>query len=332
MRTIQYNEYGPPEVLHLHEMEKPVPGVTEILIRVRAASVNYGDLVARNFKNTSSSEFNMPRLLWIPARLGFGWNKPKKPILGSEFAGEVEAVGSAVTRFKAGDKVFGYRGQKMGTYSEYLCVPEKKTVEKMPTNMSYAEAAVLPYGALTALQLLRKVEIKPGQKVLINGASGSIGSAAVQLAKEYGAHVTGVCGTPRLEFIKALGADPVIDYTQIDFTQNGEQYDLIFDILGKSTFAKCRSSLTPNGRYLRASFKTRELWQMFRTSLGSPQKVICAISSENPADLTVVKNLAEAGKLKSIIDRQFPMDQAAEAHKYVEDGHKKGNVVITIDD
>lgn len=330
MRTVQYDTYGPPEVLHLQEMDKPVPGEKEILIRVHAVSVNYGDLLARNFSNTPSSEFNMPGLLWIPARLGFGWNKPKKRILGSEFAGEVEAIGPDVTRFKAGDKVFGYRGQKMGTYSEYLCIPENTTVEKMPANMSYSEAAVLPYGALTALQLLRKVKIQPGQNILINGASGSIGSAAVQLAKEYGAEVTGVCGTPRVEFVKSLGADQVIDYTQTDFTENGGKYDLIFDILGKSSFAKCKSSLTANGIYLRASFKMREIWQMFKTSLGGAQKVICAISSENPDDLAVIRNLAEQGKLKSIVDRQFPMEQAAEAHDYVERGYKKGNVVITI--
>lgn len=328
MRTVQYNKYGTPDVLHLQEMEKPIPGENEILIRVRAASVNYGDLLARNFGNTPYNEFNMPGVLWFPVRLSFGWSKPKKRILGSEFAGDVEAVGPNVTRFKAGDQVFGYQGQKMGTYSEYLCVPENKTVEKMPSNMSYSEAAVLPYGGLTALQILRKVEIHPGQKVLINGASGSIGSAAVQLAKEYGADVTGVCGTPRVEFVKSLGADHVIDYTQMDFTQNGEQYDLIFDILGKSTFARCKSSLTPNGKYLLASFKTREIWQMFRTSLGSAQKVICALSSENPGDLTVVRNLAEQGKLRSIVDRQFLMEHAAEAHSYAESGYKKASVVI----
>jgi len=330
MKTIQYNEYGPPDVLHLQEMKKLVPGESEIIVRVHAVSVNYGDLLARNFKNTPFQEFNMSGFLWLPVRLAFGWSKPKKRILGSEFAGEVDAIGTNTIRFKVGDQVFGYRGQKMGTYAEYLCTPENKTVEKMPTNMSYAEAAVLPYGGLTALQLLRKVKIRPGQKMLINGASGSIGSAAVQLAKEYGADVTGVCGTPRVEFVKSLGAIHVIDYTQMDFTENGEKYDLIFDILGKSSFKKCKKSLTKNGRYLLASFKTREIWQMARTSLGSAKKVICALSSEDPADLAVVRDLAEQGKLKSIVDRQFPMEQATEAHRYAESGHKKGNVVITM--
>jgi len=304
MKTIQYTEYGSPDVLHLQEMEQPVPAENEILIRVRAVSVNYGDLLARNFKNTPLREFNMPGILWFPVRLSFGWSKPKKQILGSEFAGDVEAVGPNVTRFKTGDRVFGYQGQKMGTYTEYLCVSDKKAVEKMPTNMSYAEATALPYGGLTALQLLRKVEIQPGQKVLINGASGSIGSAAVQLAKMYGADVTGVCGTPRVDFVKSLGADHVIDYTQVDFTQNGEKYDLIFDILGKSSFARCKNSLTKNGKYLLASFKMREIWQMFRTSLGSSQKVICAVSPENTNILSEIKDLAEQGKLKSIVDRQ----------------------------
>jgi NADPH:quinone reductase-like Zn-dependent oxidoreductase len=196
--------------------------------------------------------------------------------------------------------------------------------------MTCEEAATVPYGALTALNLLRKVNIQPGQKVLINGASGGIGSAAIQLAKYFGAEVTGVCGTPRLEFVKALGADKVIDYTKEDFTQNGETYDLIFDILGRSSFARCKSSLKPNGRYLLASFKMKQLVQMLWTSKMNNKKVICALSSEKVEDLLFIKELVEAGKLKSIIDKRYPLHQAAEAHRYIETGNKKGNVIITV--
>ena len=196
--------------------------------------------------------------------------------------------------------------------------------------MTYEEAATVPDGALTALNLLRKVNIQPGQKVLINGASGGIGSAAIQLAKYFGAEVTGVCGTPRLEFVKALGADKVIDYTKEDFTQNGETYDLILDILGRSSFARCKNSLNPNGRYLLASFKMKQLFQMLWTSKIGNKKVICALSSEKVEDLVFIKELVEAGQIKSIIDKRFPLEQTAEAHRYIETGNKKGNVVITV--
>ena len=199
MKAIVYTEYGPPDVLHLAEVETPAPQRNELLIRVSAASVGYGDLMARNFGNISAGAFNMPAILYFPARVAFGWRKPKKPILGSEFAGTVAAVGAAVTRFKPGDAVFGYRGPNMGAYAEYLCMPEDGIVALKPVNLSDAQAAAVPYGGLTALTLLRRVNIRPGQKVLINGASGGIGAAAVQLAKHYGAEVTGVCSTPRLE-------------------------------------------------------------------------------------------------------------------------------------
>jgi NADPH:quinone reductase-like Zn-dependent oxidoreductase len=272
----------------------------------------------------------MPLAFWLPARMYFGFTKPRINILGNEFAGEVEMVGKDVKRFRKGDKVFGYRGQSMGANAEYLCMAENGLVAIKPANMTYEEAAAVPYGAITALNLLRKVNIQGGQKVLINGASGGIGSAAVQLAKYYGAEVTGVCGTPRSEFVKALGADQVIDYTQEDFTKNGETYDLIFDILGKSSFSRCKNSLKQNGRYLLASFKMRQLVQMLWTSIVGDKKVICALSSESPKDLIFIKELVEAGKIKSIIDRCYPWEQIAEAHRYVEEGLKKGHVVITI--
>ena len=214
--------------------------------------------------------------------------------------------------------------------SIYVCLKTGLVAIK-PANMTYEEAATVPGGALTALNLLRKVNIQRGQKVLINGASGGIGSAAVQLAKYFGAEVTGVCGTPRLEFVKSLGADKVIDYTKEDFTQNGETYDLIFDILGKSSFSRCKSSLKQNGRYLLASFKMKQLFQMLWTSMIGSKKVICALSGEKTEDLLFIKELIEAGKIKSVIDRRYPLEQTAEAHRYVETGHKKGNVVITVE-
>ena len=338
MKAIVYAQYGPPDVLQLKEVEKPTPKENEVLIRIYATSVGYGDLVARNFKEISPGEFNMPFPFWLISKLYFGISKPKITILGSELAGEVEAVGKNVKLFKEGDQVFGYLGQSMGAYAEYICVPEGGVLAIKPSNMTYEEAAVVPMGTIMALYLLReKGDLHPGQKVLINGASGGIGSAAVQIAKFYGAEVTGVCGTPRLEFVISLGADKVIDYTKEDFTQSGETYDLIFDVLGKSSFSQCKSSLKQNGRYLLASFKMGDLVQMLWTSMmsGLPgrqagKKVICALAPGSTEDLNAVKELIEAGKIKAIIDRRYPLEQAAEAHRYVEEGHKRGHIVITV--
>ncbi len=330
MKAIIYTEYGSPDVLHLAEVAKPEPQDNEVLIRVHATSVNFGDLLARDFKSVTPRKFNMPIFFWLPARLAFGLRKPKKNILGSEFAGVVEAVGAQVTRFKPGDQVFGYRGQSMGADAEYACMPETGVLAIKPANMTFEEAATVPYGALTALSLLRKVNLQPGQKVLINGASGGIGSAAVQLAKYFGAEVTGVCGTPRGAFVKALGADKVIDYTKGDFTRNGETYDVIFDILGKSSFGRGRKSLKPDGVYLYASFKIKQLAQMLWTKIVGNQKVICALSSEKAEDLTFIKELIEAGQYKAIIDKRYPLAQTAEAHRYSEAGQKHGSVVITV--
>lgn len=331
MKAIVYIQYGPPDVLQLKEVEKPAPKNDEILIRIYATSVNIGDIWARNFKEISPRKFTMPLPLWFPSRMYFGFTKPRISILGSEFAGKVESIGKDVKRFGKGDQVFGYRGQSMGANAEYLCMPEDGLVVLKPSNMSYEEAAAVPYGALTALNLLRKVNIQPGQKVLINGASGGIGSAAVQLAKYFGAEVTGVCGTPRLDLVKALGADKVIDYTKEDFTQSGQTYDLIFDILGKSSFSRCKSSLKQNGIYLLASFKMAQLFQMLWTSLIGDKKVICALSSGSPEDLVFIKELVEKGKIKSVIDRRYPLEETAEAHRYIEQGQKEGHVVINVE-
>lgn len=330
MKAVVYTEFGPPEVLHVADVPTPTPQDDEVLVRVHAASVAYGDLLARNFKDVTSREFNMPLPLLFPMRLVFGLRKPKVNILGSEFSGEIEAAGAQVTRFKPGDQVYGYLGQRMGAYAEYVCMAEDGPLALKPATMSYAEAAAVPYGALMATSLLRRGNIQPGHQVLINGASGGIGSAAVQLARHYGAEVTGVCGAARLEYVKALGAHHVLDYTREDFTRNGETYDLIFDVLGRSSFDRCKNSLKPSGIYLPASFKTKALLQMLQTKLAGSQKVICALASEKPEELAFVKELAEAGTFRSIVDRCYPMEQAAEAHRYVEAGHKQGAVIITI--
>jgi NADPH:quinone reductase-like Zn-dependent oxidoreductase len=327
MQAVVFTEYGSPDVLKLQELPQPTPKENELLVRVRATPVNYGDLTARNF---AGSEFNMPALLYLPARLSFGWNRPKINILGSELAGEVAAVGSRVTKFKPGDAVFAYVGMKMGANAEYICLPENGAVARKPANLSYDEAATLPYGAIMAVSLLQKAGLQPGQKILINGASGGIGGMAVQLAKASGAEVTGVCGAPRREYVKSLGADQVIDYAKEDFTRNGETYDVILDILGRTSFARCKNSLTPDGVLIFASFKGRALFDMLRTRPFSRQKVICALANEKVDSLLLVKELAEAGKVKALVDKRFPLAQTAVAHRYIEAGHRQGNVVITV--
>ena len=331
MKAIVYDKFGPPEVLELKEVEKPIPKDNEILVKVHATPVTYGEIIARNSKNISPRKFNMPFLFWLIQRLDFGFRKPKKKILGSEFAGKVESIGKDVKLFKKGEEVFGYLGPGGGANAEFVSMPEDGRVALKPTNMTYEEASTVPFGAMTASNLLKKINIQKGQKVLINGASGGIGSFAVQLAKNSGAEVTGVCSTSKLDYVKSLGADKIIDYTQEDFTKSGETYDVIFDILVKSSFSSGKKSLEKNGRYLYASFKTRKLLQMLRTSIMGKKKVICAISMDKTEDLIAIKELIETGKIKSIIDRSFTVDQAAEAHDYVEKGLRKGHVVITFD-
>lgn len=330
MKAIVYTEYGPPNVLKLKEVEKPHPKGDEVLIKIQAVSVNYGDIAARNFGNISPSAFHMPFLFWILARFSFGFNKPKIEILGNSFAGEVEAIGDQVKQFKKGEKVFGYVGEKMGAYAEYLCMSENGILARKPANVVFEEAACIPYGALMALNLLRKVNILKGQKVLIIGASGGIGSAAVQLAKYFWeAEVTGVCSTPSIAFVKSLGANKVIDYKKEDFSTNGVQYDLLFDILGKGSFASYKSSLKQNGVYFSVSFKAWKLLQMLWTSMIGKKKVVCALATPQKEDLKLIKELVESGKIKPIIDKIFPLEKTADAHQYIEAGKKKGNVVIT---
>jgi NADPH:quinone reductase-like Zn-dependent oxidoreductase len=328
MKAIVCIKYGPPEVLQLKEVEKPTPKDNEVLIRIYATSVTAGDCNARG-------------LVFIPpglgplARLMIGLRKPKKSILGTDLAGEIEAVGKDVRLFKEGDQVFGIDGNGLGAYAEYKCMSETRALAIKPTNMTYEEAAAIPFGALTALFFLRdKGNIQSGQKVLINGASGSVGTAAVQLAKYFGADVTGVCSAANLELVKSLDADQVIDYTQEDFTTNGETYNLILDtVVGKTSFSRCKNSLKQIGRYLAVAGGLRELYQMLWTSMIGSKKVIFGGGSacERKESLIFIKELIEAGKVKSVIDRLYPLGKIVEAHRFVDKGHKKGNVVITLE-
>ncbi len=327
MKAAIYTEYGSPDVLHMAELDKPTPAEGEILVRVYARSINYGDLFAR--RGVPFKEFNMPTALYIPTKFIFGISKPNIQVLGSEFSGVVEALGDGVSRFKVGDEVYGYPGQNMGANAEYIVVSETSPVAIKPVNMSHAQATVVPYGGITAFNLLKKADIQPGQKVLINGASGAIGAAAVQLAKLYGAEVTAVAGAPRLDYVKSLGADDAIDYKQEDFTQNGKTYDLILDVLGKTTFAQAKKSLTQTGIYLRASFKMREVFQMLMNPLRGGKKILCVLAFESPDDLDTIRELVEDGKFTAIVDRCYPLEQIADAHRYIESGNKQGSVVVT---
>jgi NADPH:quinone reductase-like Zn-dependent oxidoreductase len=330
VKAIVYDKYGPPEVLHIAEVPRPELKDNEVMVKVFAVSVNYGDTAARNFKSLTSKTFNMPLLLMYITRLGFGLKNPKKKILGNEFAGKIEAVGKAVTRYKKGDDVFGYLASNMGAYAEYARISENGILAGMPAGTSYEEAASAPYGAIVALEVLKKVKVKPGDKVLVNGASGAIGSAALQILKNQGAVVTGTCSTARIAYIKALGADTVIDYTKEDFTHSGEVYSLIVDVLGKSSFAHGKKVLSPTGVCLYTSFKTGKLFQML-FSAGSKRKAVCALSMGKRESLEELKQMIEAGKYKTIIDKGYPPEQAAEAHQYLESGRAQGKIVIAMD-
>jgi NADPH:quinone reductase-like Zn-dependent oxidoreductase len=306
-------------------VEKPAPKDNEILIKVHAATVTAVDVNARGFTFVPPGFGLLPRFI-------FGLRQPKKTILGTELAGEVEAVGKDVTLFKTGDPVFGIGSTVLGAYAEYACRPETGALAIKPANLSYEEAAALPYGAGTALYFLRDMaRLQRGQKVLVNGASGGVGVYAVQLAKYYGAEVTGVCSTANVELVRSLGADKVIDYTKQDFTQNGETYDIIVDmVVGKTSFARCKSSLVSKGLYLAVAGGLKEMIQMPWTSITGGKKVLAGMPPERKEELILIKELVEAGKIKPVIDRCYPLAQAAEAHRYVDTGRKKGCVVITI--
>ena len=326
MKAVVCTRYGPPEVLKLTEVLKPVPKDNETLIKIYATSVTQADVIDR------SSVFPHP-WMWPLARMSIGFMRPRKAILGFELAGEVESVGRDVRNYKKGDKVFASTFEfGFGCYAEYTCVSETAALATMPNNMTYEEAATVPLGGLTALSFIRdRANVQRGQKVLIYGASGSVGTYAVQLAKYYGAEVTGICSTSNLEMVKSLGADKVIDYTVEDFTKNGETYDVIFDVVNKSSFSLCKNSLKQRGIYLATFPSISFLLQMLWTSIIGDKKVIGGEASEKAEDLFFLKELIEANKIKSIIDRRYPLEEIVEAHRYVEKGHKKGHVVITVE-
>ncbi|WP_321417772.1 NAD(P)-dependent alcohol dehydrogenase [uncultured Methanomethylovorans sp.] len=322
MKAVVCPKYGPPEVFRLDEVEKPVPGDNEVLIKVHAANVTPADVAFRKGHPFMS-------------RLFTGLLKPKF-IPGDELAGEIEDVGKNVRGFKQGDKVFGSSGTTFGAHAEYVCLPEEAALSMKPDNTDYGEAVAICYSGLTALPFLRdKAGIKGGQQILINGASSSIGTLAVQLARYYGTEVTGVCSTANLEMVRSLGADRVIDYTREDFTKSGQKYDIIFDVVAKSSFSRCKNALKPDGIYLTTFPSPGIMLQSIWTSKFSRKKAMFEATGlrsarEKSKDLLFLKELTEAGKLKSVIDRSYPLEQIAEAHIYVEKGHKKGNVIITL--
>ncbi|MCZ6715535.1 MAG: NAD(P)-dependent alcohol dehydrogenase [Gammaproteobacteria bacterium] len=323
MKAIIWTKYGSPDVLELKEVEKPTPRDNEVLIKIIAATVFTGDCEMRGF--------DFPISFWLPLRLLFGLRKPRIKILGQELAGEIEAVGTEVTQFQKGDEVFAPTDRRFGAYAEYICLPSTHPMAIKPANMSYEEAATIPIGGLNALHFLRKGNIQSGEKVLIYGAAGGIGTFAVQIAKMFGAEVSAVDSTRKLDMLRSIGADHVIDYTQEDFTKNGETYDVIVDVVGKSSFSRSLRSLKQDGRYILGNPRLTGMIKGLWTSITSSKKVIIALAGYRTDDLVFLKELVEAGKIKSVIDRRYPLEQVAVAHRYVETGQKKGNVVITLE-
>jgi NADPH:quinone reductase-like Zn-dependent oxidoreductase len=325
MKAITCTAYGPPDVLKLQEVAKPRPKDNQVLVRIHATTVSRADCELRRF--------DFPGWVWLPVRLWFGVLKPRVRILGQEFAGEVEAVGKGATSFAPGDRVFGTTGIGLGAHAEYICLggrSEGSALARIPANMSYAEAAAVPYGGSEALRFLRKGNIQAGQKVLIIGAGGSFGTFAVQLAKLFGAEVSVVDSTSKLEMLRSIGADHVSDYTERDFTDSAQTFDLIFDVVCRAPFARVLRMLRPGGRCVLANPHTSHLIRGLWTTMTSDRKVIFGSDSGTVEDLLFLKELIEAGKLRPVIDRRFPLEQMAEAHRYAETEQKKGNIVIIV--
>lgn len=323
MKAAVYERYGPPGVVKIKEVPKPIIKDNEVLIRIRATTVSSGDWRVRSL--------DVPFGFGLLARLMLGFFGPRQPILGSELAGDIAAVGKDVTKFKIGDAVFAQPGISLGCHAEYRAIPEDGAVALKPANLSYEQAAALSFGGTTALDFLKtKGNIQRGEKVLIIGASGTVGSAAVQLAKHFGAEVTGVCSTANLGLVASIGADKVIDYTKEDFTKNGETYDIILVAAGTAPFSRCKGSLNGNGRLLMVLSGLPDMVQIPWAALTSSKKVFAGPAAERAQDLLVIKELAEAGAFKPVIDRHYRLERIAEAHAYVDSGHKKGSVVITV--
>jgi len=323
MKACVYERYGPPEVLQLREVEKPTPKDDEVLIKTHAATVTSGDWRVRSL--------NVPVGFRLIMRLVFGISKPRQPILGSELAGVVKSVGKNVTRFKVGDQVFAFSDTAMGCHAAYKCMPQDGAVVLKPSNLTCNEAAAISFGGTTALDFLRRGKLQSGERILVNGASGGVGTAAVQLAKHFGADVTGVCSTANVELVRSLGARHVIDYTKEDFTQNGETYDVIVDTVGTAPFSRSKDSLKAGGRLLMVLAGLSDMLQVPWVSMTSSRKLIAGPVSVRVEDLRFLAGLAQAGEFKPVIDRRYPFEQIAEAHRYVDTGRKKGNVIITLE-
>ncbi|TWT25283.1 NAD(P)-dependent alcohol dehydrogenase [Planomicrobium sp. CPCC 101110] len=320
MKAMVCTRYGPPEVLELQQLDKPVPKAAEILVKVRASTVTAGDCEIRGF--------TFPVLLRIPLRLFFGVRKPRVNVLGQEFAGEVEAVGTEHTLFKKGDRVYGATGLKLGAYADYLCLPGSYAIARIPERLSFEEAATISTGGMNALFFLQKARIRAGQKVLVIGAGGSIGTVAVQLAKNSGAEVTAVDSSEKLDMLLSIGADKVIDYRKEDFTANGETYDVIFDVAGKSPFSKTVNSLKSKGIYLMGNPSLAQMFRRLLPTKKGDRKIIAGAADYKAEDLSYLNKLLADGKIKPVVDQIFPLEQLRQAHHYVESGVKKGNVVI----
>lgn len=324
MKAILYQQYGPPDVLQMADIAKPIPKPNEILIKTYATTVTSGDWRVRSL--TVPAGFG-----WM-TRLVFGVSRPRQPILGSELAGVVESVGEAVSRFKVGAAVFAFSDARMGCYAEYKCMPQDGAVACKPPGLSYGEAAALSFGGTTALDFLRRAKLQRGESLLINGASGAVGAAAVQLARHFGAHVTAVCGTANMAWVRALGASQVIDYTQEDFTQNGQTYHVIMDTVGTAPFSRCQASLRDGGRLLLVLAGLADMLHAPWASLTSGKRVIAGPVSVRAEDLPLLAELAATGAFKAVIDRRYRFEQMVEAHRYVDSGRKKGNVVVMLGD
>jgi len=322
MKAVVYERYGPPDVLQLKEVSKPTPADNEVLIRTHATTVSSGDWRVRSL--------DVPRGFGFISRLFLGVRKPRQPILGTELAGRIEFIGKGVTRFKAGDEVFAFSGARMGCHAEYKCMPEDGAIVLKPGNLTWDEAAAISFGGTTALDFFRRGKLQKGEKVLINGASGAVGSAAVQLARHFGADVTGVCSTRNMELVCSLGAKHVIDYTNEDFTRNGETYDVIVDTAGTAPFSRCKGSLKEKGRLLVVLGGLADLLKVPWVSMTSNKRIVAGPSAERRDDLLFLAKLAEAGEFKPVIDRSYPFEQIIEAHRHVDTGHKTGSVVITL--
>lgn len=323
MKAVVYEKYGSPDVLELREVAKPTPKDNEVIIKVYATTVAAGDCRARSF--------SVPRSVWLPARIALGIRKPRKAILGLELAGEIESIGKDVKLFNKGDQVFAATLINFGAYAEYKCLPEDAAMSIKPSNSTYEEAAALPIGARTALHYLRKANIRPGQKVLVYGASGSVGTYAIQLAKVFGAEVTGVCSTANVELVKSLGADQVIDYTKEDFSNQREMYDVIFVAVDKSSFSACMRALKKRGIYLNITAPLPSIRMVWTKMISSKKLFLGENAPEKAEDLIFIKELVEAREIKVVIDRCYPLEQMVEAHRYVDRGHKRGNVIITVE-